>query len=112
LGSCVLTPSAILPNKANTSLSVPSLTNRTDPSPRPNCAPPEWALPGEAKWPLFKSLLLYRMPVLNDYLAGAGLYQIRIGFFESRENARTFQQQMKREYPSEYGDSWIVQLKW
>jgi cell division septation protein DedD len=53
----------------------------------------------------------YRMPVLNDYLAGPGLYQIRIGFFESRENARTFQQQMKREYQSEYEDSWIVQLK-
>jgi cell division septation protein DedD len=53
----------------------------------------------------------YRMPVLNDYLAGPGLYQIRIGFFESHENARTFQQQMKREHPSQYEDSWIVQLK-
>ena len=54
----------------------------------------------------------YHMPVLNDFLAGPGLYQIRIGFFESRENARSFQQQMKRDHPSEYGDSWIVQLKW
>jgi cell division septation protein DedD len=53
----------------------------------------------------------YRMPVMNDYLAGPGLYQIRIGFFETRESARSFQQQMRRDYPSEYGDSWIVQLK-
>jgi cell division protein FtsN len=53
----------------------------------------------------------YHMPVLNDYLAGPGLYQIRIGFFESRRDARTFQQQMRRDYPSEYKDSWIVQLK-
>jgi len=53
----------------------------------------------------------YRMPVLNDYLAGPGLYQIRIGFFESRENARAFQEQMKREHPTDYVDSWIVQLK-
>ena len=53
----------------------------------------------------------YHMPVMNDYLAGSGLYQIRIGFFESRENAHSFQQQMRRDYPSEYGDSWIVQLK-
>ncbi len=53
----------------------------------------------------------YHMPVLNDFLAGPGLYQIRIGFFESRENARTFQQRMRRDYPSEYKDSWIVQLK-
>jgi cell division protein FtsN len=52
----------------------------------------------------------YHMPVLNDYLAGPGLYQIRIGFFESRENARSFQLQLRRDYPSEYGDSWIVQL--
>ncbi len=53
----------------------------------------------------------YRMPVLNDYLSGPGLYQIRIGFFESRENARAFKEQLKREHPSEYDDSWIVQLK-
>jgi cell division septation protein DedD len=53
----------------------------------------------------------YHMPVLNDYFAGSGLYQIRIGFFESRDTARVFQQQMRKEFPSEYTDSWIVQLK-
>jgi cell division septation protein DedD len=53
----------------------------------------------------------YHMPVANDFLAGPGLYQIRIGFFETRKEAQTFQQQMRRDYPSEYKDSWIVQLK-
>lgn len=53
----------------------------------------------------------YHMPVLNDYTAGPGLYQIRIGFFESRDAARAFQAQMRREYPTDYNDSWIVQLK-
>jgi len=53
----------------------------------------------------------YHMPVLNDFHAVAGLYQIRIGFFESRGEARIFQQQLKRDYPSEYSDTWIVQLK-
>ena len=53
----------------------------------------------------------YHMPVLNDYLAGSGLYQIRIGFFETRETARVFQLQMRRDYPAQYNDSWIVQLK-
>jgi len=53
----------------------------------------------------------YKMPVLNDYLAGPGLYQIRIGFFESRETALAFREQLKQEHPSEYEDSWIVQLK-
>jgi cell division protein FtsN len=53
----------------------------------------------------------YHMPVLNDYLAGKALYQIRIGFFETRGSARVFQQQMRKEYPADYTDSWIVQLK-
>jgi cell division septation protein DedD len=53
----------------------------------------------------------YHLPVLNDYHAGRKLYQIRIGFFESRDNARLFRQQMIREYPVDYADSWIVQLK-
>ena len=53
----------------------------------------------------------YHMPVLNDYLAGQALYQIRIGFFDTRENARTFQQQMRKDFPADYTDSWIVQLK-
>jgi len=53
----------------------------------------------------------YTIPVLNDFYAGAGLYQIRIGFFDSREAARAFQQKMQRDYPADYKDSWIVQLK-
>jgi cell division septation protein DedD len=53
----------------------------------------------------------YHMPVLNDYLSGTGLYQIRIGFFGTRETARVFQLQMRRDYPAQYNDSWIVQLK-
>lgn len=53
----------------------------------------------------------YGMPVLNDYHAGLGLYQIRIGFFDSRESARTFRQRLIEEHPAEYNDSWVVQLK-
>jgi cell division septation protein DedD len=53
----------------------------------------------------------YHLPVLNDYFAGLGLYQIRIGFFESREAARAFRQKMIQEYPADYKDSWVVQLK-
>ena len=53
----------------------------------------------------------YGMPVLNDYHAGLGIYQIRIGFFESRESAKTFRQRMIEEHPADYKDSWIVQLK-
>lgn len=53
----------------------------------------------------------YRLPVLNDYHTKLGLYQIRIGFFETRDAAQAFTLQMKREYPNDYQDCWVVQLK-
>lgn len=53
----------------------------------------------------------YRMPVLNDYALKAGLYQIRIGFFETREAAKTFRAKMQSDYPEEYKDAWVVQLR-
>ena len=53
----------------------------------------------------------YHMPVLNDYHTRRGLYQIRIGFFETRDQAVVFRQQMQSGYPSDYKDAWVVQLK-
>lgn len=53
----------------------------------------------------------YRMPVLNDYYLNAGLYQIRIGFFETREAAMEFRARMLKEYREEYKDAWVVQLR-
>jgi cell division protein FtsN len=53
----------------------------------------------------------YQLPVLNDYNPLVGLYQIRIGSFSSREEAIEFKNQMQREFPIDYRDSWIVQLK-
>jgi len=53
----------------------------------------------------------YRMPVLNDYALKAGLYQIRIGFFETREAAMAFRAKMQKDYPEEYRDAWVVQLR-
>ena len=53
----------------------------------------------------------YHLPVLNDYHATLGLYQIRIGFFESREAAQQFLEKMQHDFPTDYKDSWIVQLK-
>jgi cell division septation protein DedD len=53
----------------------------------------------------------YHVPVLNDFNSPRGLYQIRLGFFESRESASAFRQKMIDEYPLEYKDSWVVQLK-
>lgn len=52
----------------------------------------------------------YHLPVLNDYNVLLGLYQIRIGVFETREQATTFRQRIQTDYPSEYKDAWIVQL--
>jgi cell division septation protein DedD len=53
----------------------------------------------------------YHLPVLNDYDTKHTLYQIRIGFFESRDEAQTFRERLLQEYPQEYKDSWVVQLK-
>ena len=53
----------------------------------------------------------YHLPVLNDYHTRFGLYQIRIGFFETREQAMVFRQQMQSGHPSDYKDAWVVQLK-
>ena len=53
----------------------------------------------------------YHLPVLNDFNTALGLYQIRIGFFETRENAYEFRQRMQREYPGNYKDAWVVHLK-
>ncbi len=53
----------------------------------------------------------YHLPVLNDYHTRLGLYQIRIGFFETREAAEGFRLEMMRDFPRDYGDTWVVQLK-
>ena len=53
----------------------------------------------------------YKMPVLNDFHGARGLYQIRLGFFVSRESAHEFRQRMMKEFPADYRDSWVVQLK-
>jgi cell division septation protein DedD len=53
----------------------------------------------------------YHLPVVNDYHPRLGLYQIRIGFFETRERAMVFRHQMQSGFPSEYKDAWVVQLK-
>lgn len=53
----------------------------------------------------------YHVPVVNDYEVTRGLYQIRLGFFESVESAQAFCARLQREHPGEYKDSWVVQLK-
>lgn len=53
----------------------------------------------------------YRMPVLNDYHTQLDLYQIRIGFFETYDRANTFRLKLRRDFPVDYADTWIVQLK-
>ncbi len=52
----------------------------------------------------------YHIPVLNDYHPVLKLYQVRIGFFEDYESARTFRTQLIQEHPKDYADAWIVQL--
>jgi cell division septation protein DedD len=53
----------------------------------------------------------YPLPVLNEFQERAGLYQIRIGSFTTREEARIQLTRMRSEFPAEYKDSFIVQAK-
>ena len=53
----------------------------------------------------------YHLPVLNDFNTSQTLYQIRIGFFETKEDAYKFRQKMQQDHPSDYRDAWVVQLK-
>ncbi len=53
----------------------------------------------------------YHMPTINDYNTESALYQIRLGFFETREAATAFRQRLLKDYPRDYKDAWIVQLK-
>ncbi len=52
----------------------------------------------------------YRQPVFNDYNTAISLYQIRLGFFETREAAKEFRDRMVKEYPEDYKDAWVAQL--
>jgi len=52
----------------------------------------------------------YHIPVLNDYHPVLKLYQVRIGFFEDYESARTFRSKLIQKHPKDYKDAWIVQL--
>jgi cell division protein FtsN len=51
------------------------------------------------------------MPVFSDYNIALDLYQIRIGFFETYEAAQAFRTKVQTEFPTDYRDAWIVQLK-
>jgi len=53
----------------------------------------------------------YHLPVVNDYHTKLALYQIRIGFFETRGEANAFREKMHQEFPADYKDPWVVQLK-
>ena len=53
----------------------------------------------------------YAMTVLNDYNPLVGLYQIRVGFFDTKEEAYLFRARIQKEFPEEYTDAWVVQFK-
>lgn len=53
----------------------------------------------------------YAMTVLNDYNPLVGLYQIRVGFFDTKEEAYLFRARIQNEFPEEYTDAWVVQFK-
>ena len=52
----------------------------------------------------------FQMPVVNDYQASEGLYNIRMGNFVTRDSAYVLRDHIQRAYPGDYQDSWIVEF--
>jgi len=52
----------------------------------------------------------FQLPVVSDYNSARRSYQIRVGFFSTREEAMAFRTRIVNEYPREYGDAWIVRI--
>lgn len=52
----------------------------------------------------------FQVPVVNEYSAVRRLYQIRVGFFPTKDLALDFLNKLRASYPHEYKDSWIVRL--
>ena len=48
------------------------------------------------------------LPVINEFDAQHGVYKIRIGFFNSREEAEAFREKIRHDFPADYVDAWIV----
>jgi cell division septation protein DedD len=52
----------------------------------------------------------FQQPVVNDYNSPRQRYQVRVGFFLTREDAEAFRTRIVNEYPREYGDAWVVRI--
>ncbi len=52
----------------------------------------------------------FQQPVVNDYNSARRRYQIRVGFFLTREEAEVFRAKIINEFPQEYGDAWVVRI--
>lgn len=53
----------------------------------------------------------FQLTVLNTFDPGPGLYQVRLGYLDTYNDARAFCEQLKQDYPGEYQDCWVVRQK-
>lgn len=50
----------------------------------------------------------YSLPTTSEYSQARGVYRVRIGEFQTFSEASAFRAKIRKEYPSEFGDAWIV----
>ena len=53
-------------------------------------------------------LVVYAPEDTYSFEDGSGTYRIRIGSFETRQEAEDFRKTMQQQFPGEYGDAWII----
>jgi cell division protein FtsN len=50
-------------------------------------------------------------PIDQFYDASVKLYRVLVGSFSTKEEANAFQAQLKKDFPKEYSESWVTEVK-
>ncbi|MGA9119247.1 MAG: SPOR domain-containing protein [Bacteroidota bacterium] len=47
-------------------------------------------------------------PAVSEYSERLGVYRVRVGAFETMREVLTFWRKIRKEYPKEFGDAWVI----
>lgn len=50
----------------------------------------------------------FSLPTTSEYSQARGVYRVRVGEFSAFSEANAFRTKIRKDYPAEFGDAWIV----
>ena len=53
----------------------------------------------------------FNLSTTSEYSEKLGVYRVRVGAFKTQAEAVAFSRKLRKEYPAEFGDAWIVNLE-